>query len=166
MTKALSTDLSDANIAAALAMLESAPRRLEAWRANLEDGAELIRPAKGERTGVEIVAHMLNAEARSGESIALALLANEPEVPPIHPERDWGRLFRLDQFGVAELLAYHATRRKVLLSLLGSLAAAKWARAVREPGKARRETVYLLTRSLALHEALHVRELEQRFSSG
>ena len=162
MTKALSTDLSAANMAAALEMLSPAPRRLETWRTNLSPGEELVRPAEGERTAVEVLAHMLNAEARSTEAIALALLANEPEVVPLHPERDWGRLFRLDQLNVDELLAYHATRRKLILSVLGSLPAAKWACTVREPGKARRETVYLLTRSLALHEEVHLQELEGR----
>lgn len=49
---------------------------------------------KGERTATEVLAHMLNGEARSSEMIYQALLANEPFFADIHPDRDWGRLLR------------------------------------------------------------------------
>ena len=102
------------------------------------------------------------AAALSSEAIYLALLVKEPELAPIHAERDLGKLLRFERLPWADLLGYFKVRRAVLLGVLEGLKAAQWARVVREAGKQRKESVYWRARGLALHEAEHVGELEGR----
>ena len=115
---------------------------------------------KGRRTSTEVLAHMLHCEARGSEAIYLALMLNEPEVAPVHAERQWGKLVRYDLRPFAEMAAYFRFRRAVLLRVLSGLDAKKWSRAIREAGKARRESVYMGARGMAMHENGHLGELE------
>lgn len=162
MKKSVSTELTAGNIAKITALLTDTPGKLESLSQSLSD-EELSRPfAPGERSFTETLAHLLNSEARSSEAIYLALLADEPLLVDIHSERQWGKLVRYDQFGFAELLAYFKFRRAVLLKVLGGLSAAQWARTIREEGKQRKESVYWRARSLALHEADHLSDIESR----
>jgi hypothetical protein len=76
---------------------------------------------QGQRSFTEILAHLINCEARSSEAIYLALLADDPVLVDIHPERQLGKLLRYDQLAFADLLAYFKLRRTVLLRVLASL---------------------------------------------
>lgn len=89
----------------------------------------------------------------------LALTLGEPLLAGIHPERDYGKLMRHDLLPAAGALAYFRVRRAALLRVLAGLSEAQWGRTVRQAGKQRRESVYLLARMQALHEAEHVAEL-------
>ncbi len=161
MTKPIPTLQTPANIARVLALLAATPERLEAWGRG-PDEATLRRPlAPGERSFVEIVAHLIHTEARAHEAIVLALLTVEPLLPAIHAERDYGRLMRHDLLPLAESLAYFRYRRAALLRVLESLSERQWARTVREEGKQRRESVYWRARGMALHEAEHLEEIER-----
>jgi hypothetical protein len=156
----LSTEMTPVNIARVLELLAQAPGRLERVTGRISD-EQLRQPlGDGERSATEILAHLLNCEARSSESIYLALLADEPELVNIHPERQLGKLLRFDLLPFADLAAYFKLRRAVLQRVLTSLTAAKWARTIREPGKQRRESVYWSARTIALHEADHLGEIE------
>lgn len=161
MTTALSTELTKANMALALEMLSAAPGRMRKFAASRAAGTEAEPLAPGERSAVEMLAHMLNVEARSAESVYLALLLKEPELPDIHPERDWGRLVRLEDLPFDRLVEYFELRTTMLHRVLERLTEAQWSRTVRETGKARRESVYWRVRTLALHTDVHLRELER-----
>ena len=91
-----------------------------------------------------------------------ALLVNEPFFADIHPERDWGKLLRLDLLDFSELLAYFIIRRKVLLRVLSRLKEKDWGRAVQEEGKQRKESVYWRARTIAMHELDHLGNLESK----
>lgn len=160
--KSISTELTGENIAAVLALLEASPGRFAA----LADGTgedELRRPlGPGERSICENLAHLINCEARSSEAILQALLLKEPLVPKIHPERQLGALWHMEQYPYADLLAYFTFRRKVMLGVLHSLSEKQWARRIQEPGKKRRESVYWQARSQALHEDGHLAEMEEK----
>ena len=159
MIKRISTNQTPDNVAQVLGLLAATPRQLAALSAGL-DVAAWHRPlGLGQRSPVEILAHLINVEARSHEAIILALAADEPLLTPVHPERQYGRLLRHDLLPPAESLAYFGYRRAALLRLLGGLSDAQWTRVIREPGKARHESVYWRARSLALHEAEHLEEL-------
>lgn len=158
MKKAITTDLTPDNTARVLALLEETPRRLDALCAALDEAAWRQPTGPSQRAPVEVLAHLINTEARTHEAIILALVADEPLLTPVHPERQYGRLLRHDLLPAADSLAYFRYRRAALLRLLGELSPAQWARAVRQPGKARRESVYWLARAMALHEAEHVGE--------
>ncbi len=160
MNKPLSTDLTPANIAKVLEMLAQTPERLSAM-SRLLSSDQAQRPlGSGERSLVETLAHMLNGEAISSEMIYQALLVNEPLFADIHPERDWGRLLRFDLLDFSELLAYFMIRRKVLMRVLSGIKEKDWARAVREEGKQRKESVYWRARTIAMHEQDHLGDLE------
>jgi hypothetical protein len=154
--------MTPANIARVMALLTDMPARLEQWGqgGSLE---ELQRPlGPGDRSAMETVAHLLNTEALSSGAIYLALLVKEPELAPIHAERQLGRLLRFERLPWADLLGYFNVRRAVLLGVLQELTAAQWGQKVRETGKQRKESVYWRARGLALHEAEHVGELERK----
>ena len=162
MKKSISTDQTLANIAQVVEILTDSPTRLEALSRSVS--AEKLRQplGKGERTPTEVLAHVLNGEARWSEMIYQALLVNEPFFADIHPERDWGKLLRFDLLDFSELLAYFIIRRKVLLRVLSRLKEKDWGRAVREEGKQRRESVYWRARTMAMHELDHLSDLEKK----
>lgn len=162
MSISISTGHTPANIAKVMELLAQSPVRLDAL-AKSAPAERLRQPlGKDERTPTEVLAHMLNGEAVSSEMIYRAVLVKEPFFDNIHPERDWGKLARFDLLEFSELLAYFKTRRKVLLRALSGLKEKDWARAVREEGKQRKESVYWRARTIALHEADHLEDLERK----
>jgi DinB superfamily len=159
MKKSISTDLTPENITLVMQMLGGASDRLDRY-AKSHSAKQLTTPlGKGERRPTEVLAHILHCEARSSEAILLALTSDEPELTRVHPERDFGKLVRYDLQPFAELVEYFRFRRAVLMRVLEGLTPAKWVRVVREPGKARKESVYLLARGQATHEEVHLAEL-------
>ena len=165
MKKSITTKPTPQNIAAVVGVLAQVPAVLESMSVALRREELLISIAEGERSFLETLAHLVNCEARTSEAIYLALLAEEPSVPDLHPERRWGKLMRHEQSDFGELLAYFAFRRKVLLRVLAELSEKQWSRVVRQEGKQRRESVYWLARVLAIHEMEHVAELESGLST-
>lgn len=162
MKKAISTDQTPERIAAVLRMLAESPRRFTALIGGLsaEGLAQPLGP--GERTPIEVLAHVLHCEALTATAISAALLLKEPVILKIHPERDFGRLYRYDLQPAAELLVYFSFRRRVLLRTLDALTDAQWSRTVREEGKQRQESVYWQARGQALHEDEHLNDLADR----
>ena len=162
--KAISTDQTAENIAKVMEVLTESPVRLGALSRSVL--AERMRQplGKGERTPIEVLAHVINTEARSAEMIYQALLVKEPFFADIHPERDWGKLLRFDLLDFSELLAYFIIRRKVLLRVLSGLKDADWSRCVREEGKQRKESVYWRARMIAMHELDHLADLESKLT--
>jgi hypothetical protein len=160
MEKAISTDQTPDNITSVLALLSEMSSRLEAISSRLTP-VQLTTPVgPGERTPVEILAHILHCEAVSVEMITLALSRNEPFISGLHPERDIGKLFNLSQYDFDHLRLYFNLRRQFLLNLLSGLEERQWSRTVRKEGKQRCESVYWLARGQALHEDDHLREIE------
>ena len=76
---------------------------------------------EGERSFTEDLAHLIHSEARTSEAIYLALLLEEPLIPDVHSERQWGKLLRYDLLSCPDLLIYFKLRRLVLLRVLASL---------------------------------------------
>lgn len=162
MKTTISTSLTPANIDSVLEILAESPARLQALTKSLPKAKWNQPLGKDERTPVEILAHILNSEARSAEMIYQALLVDEPYFADIHSERDWGKLLRLDLLDFDELLGYFNVRRKVLLRVLSGLSEAQWARSIQEEGKKRRESVYWRARTIVMHESDHLDDLENK----
>lgn len=160
MTKNISTKVSSENIAQILSLLAETPGRLEALSRSVSVKKRGQPLGDGERSLTETLAHLINSEARTSESIYLALLLDEPLMANIHSERDWGQLLRYDLSDFDDLLAYFKFRRVMMLRVLSGLNEMQWSRAIREEGKQRKETVYWRARALALHEVEHVGDLE------
>ncbi len=164
LTKLVSTKLTSSNIATVMSLLSATPLKLTYLSRNLSQERLDQAMGEGERSFRQVLAHLLNAEARSSEAIYLALLAKEPLLIDIHPERQWGKLLQYHLSPFAELLAYFSFRRNVLLRVLTSLTEEEWARTIREDGKKRKESVYWRARSLALHELEHLTDIEGKIS--
>jgi hypothetical protein len=162
MKKTISTDQTPANIDKVMEILFESPLKLETLSGLLKGGQFAQPLGQGERSFVENAAHLIHCEIRSSGSIYLALLENEPLVPDLHPERDLGKLLRFDLLSHSELITYFSIRRKVLLSTLANLDENGWGRSIREEGKKRKESIYWLARSMALHETEHLDELENK----
>ncbi len=165
MKKSISTEMTTANIGRVMDQLASTPQTLVTLSAGFTPEALTQPLTAGERSFVEIVAHILHCDERTTESIYAALLLKEPLMLDIHPERHWGPLLRYDRFECAELLMYFAFRRKVLLRVLNGLTDAQWRRVIREEGKQRKESVYWRARGQAVHEAEHLAQIETRFGT-
>ena len=166
MKKAITSDQTPENIAKVIEVLTESSVRLEALSKSVSAPSGKLRQplGKGERTPAEVLAHILNTEARSSEMIYQALLVNEPFFADIHPERDWGKLLRFDLLDFSELLAYFLIRRKVLLRVLSGLKEKDWGRVVQEEGKQRKESVYWRARTIAMHELDHLWDLEKKLT--
>jgi len=162
MKKVISTEQTNANIAKVQELLADLPVQLESLSKALS-AEQLLQPlGAGERTFTEDLAHLIHSEARTSEAIYLALLLDEPLVPDIHSERQWGKLLRFDLLPFHELLDYFKLRRVVLLRVLHSLNEEQWTRSIREQGKKRKESVYWRARSLAMHELDHLTDLQTK----
>jgi hypothetical protein len=162
MKKSISTYPTQANITAIMSILNEVPRQLETLSALLSPKQLRAPLAEGERSFIENVAHIINCEAITAEAIYEALLLDEPLIANIHPERQLGKLLRLELFETAELITYFKFRRMLLLRVLNGLNDAQWNRVIREEGKQRKESVYWRARTLALHELEHVTDLERK----
>jgi hypothetical protein len=160
MKKTISTDLTTANIAKVMELLTETPAALEGLSTRLFEDQFRQPLGAGERSLTEDLAHLIHSEARTSEAIYLALLLNEPLIPDIHSERQWGKLLRYDLLSCSELLAYFKLRRTVLLRVLASLKEEQWARTIREEGKKRQESIYWRARSLAIHELDHLTDIQ------
>ena len=164
MKKTISTELTATNIAKLKELLAETPTQLERF-SNLLSQEQMRHPlGEGERSFTEDLAHMLHTEARSSEAIYLALLLEEPHLPDVHPERQWGKLLRFDLLTFQELLAYFRVRRAVLLRVLDSLTEEQWTRCIRDSGKKRQESVYWKARTIAMHELDHLIDLQNKLT--
>lgn len=164
MKKPISTDLTNANTAKVMEILRETPSQLEGL-GKLLSQEEFRQPlGEGERSFTEDLAHLIHSEARTSEAVYLALLLDEPLLPDIPSERQWGKLLRYDLVSFSELLSYFKVRRAVLLRVLTPLTEEQWARSIREEGKKRKESVYWRARSLAMHELDHLTDLQVKLS--
>ena len=165
MKKSISTEPTKANRIRVTELLADTSVRLESLCRRLST-EQLCQPlGEGERSFTEDLAHLIHCEARSSEAIYLALLMDEPVFPDVHPERQWGRLLRLDLFPFQDLLAYFKFRRAVLLRVIASLTEEQWTRVIREEGKKRKESVYWRARSMAMHELDHIADLQRKLNT-
>lgn len=164
MKKALSTEQTPENIQEILRLLAETPHALDRLSAGLSETQFHEPLAEGERSFHQVLAHLIHCESRTFEIIALALSKPEPLFTPLHPERDFGKLYPFARLSFPDLLNYFKLRRVVLLPTLTSLSTQKWARTVQEIGKQRKESVYWQARGLALHELDHLQDLEKKLA--
>ncbi len=165
MKKSISTAMSRENIARVMEILTTTPQTLATLSQDFTPQTQSQPLRTGDRSFIELVAHILNCDDRTTECIYEALLLKEPLFANIHVEREWGKLLRYEQFEAAELLAYFRVRRTALVRVLNELTPAQWGRVIREEGKERKESVYWRARGQALHEAEHLSQIATRFGT-
>ena len=142
-----------------LEVLTAAPERLHALSGGLSD-EQLSRPlGEGERSFKRDLTHLIYCAERGTIPIYYALAAQDPFMPRIHAERQWGKLLRYESFDLPELFAYFSFNRRALLQVLRGLTPKQWERTVQPEGKQRRESVYYAARGLCVHEYGHLEDL-------
>ena len=164
MKKGIATDLTSANIARVIEVLGASPAQLESLSHSLPEDVLRQPLGAGERSFTEDLAHLIHTEDRSSEAIYLALLMDEPLIPDVHPEREWGKLLKFGLLPFSDLLAYFKLRRAVLLRVLAALKEEQWSRVIREEGKKRKESVYWRARTIAMHELDHLSDLQNKLN--
>lgn len=157
----IQTKYSEREASNIISYLEKVPQQLTDVRSLLSEEEVSIPIRPGERSLRDMLAHLIHCEARSHEAIVSALAVDVPRIVKIHPEKQYGKLLNFEQLAPDSLLDYFKLRRMVLAGLLRRLTANQWVRTIEEEGKTRRESVYLLARSLVLHEAEHVYGFEE-----
>jgi len=164
MNTILSTEQTPKNIAKVLEILAESPKRLDALHESTSSIKFQESLGKSGRTPTEVLAHLINGEARSSEMIYQALLVKEPFFAAFHPDRNWGKLVRFDLLEFSELLEYFKIRRKILLRVLSGLKEKEWRLVVQEEGKQRKESVYWRARTICMHELDHLGDLEGKLA--
>ncbi len=160
--KSQGTQSSDQGIAILLELLAATPYRLRSLSANLTP-AQLTTPlGAGERSFKRDLTHLIYCAERATIPIYYALLCDEPLMPRIHAERQWGKLLGYERFDLPELMAYFDFGRRALLSVLRGSKREQWERAVQPEGKRRTESVYFAARGLCLHEVEHLEDLARK----
>jgi hypothetical protein len=155
----ISTKTSEANIKKILTILAASPGRLQAL-SEPRSALELNAPLKQDHWSfAKVMAHLYAYAELINHATYYALLFENPTLPNVHPQQNWARLVRYDQFAFSSLLASFVFQREVLLHKLTGLNDTQWARLVTREGK-RQETIYRLNRSMALHEIDHLAQLE------
>lgn len=161
MKKSISTDLTQSNIDKVLAILADTPARLAELCARVPEDQAATPLADGERSLIEQITHLIYTEARTTESIHLALTLPDPLFLDVHAQRDLAKIMRFESFPLSDLMTYFRLRRAFLLPILQSLDLSRWSRTVRHEAK-RSESVYWKARGQALHELEHLTDLESK----
>ena len=162
LRKRLTARTSDERIALILDTLEAAPGRLRELSDGLS-GAQLNLPlGAGERSFKRDLTHLIYCAERGAIPIYYALASDQPLMPRIHAERQWGKLLRYEAFALPELFAYFSFSRRALLNVLRRLSSPQWQRTIQPEGKRRQESVYYSARGLCLHEYGHLEDLARK----
>ena len=163
--KRLTTQPTDERIELMLQVLAASPGRLKKLIAGRSE-AELMAPlGEGERSFKRDLTHLIYCAERGTDSIFHVLILNEPFIPRIHAERDWGALMGYDAFDIPELMAYFSFRRVALLRILHGLKRPQWDRSARREGVKRSQSVYHWARGLCLHEYGHLEDLAKKLGA-
>ncbi len=162
--KRLTTTPSDERIALVLQILEAAPASLKALGFELTDAESELPLGPGERSFKRDLTHLIYCAERGTIAIYYALAADEPVMPRVHAERQWGKLLRYEAFDLEALFAHFRFNRRALLNVLRGLKPRQWERAIQPEGKKRTESVYYSARGICLHEYGHLEDLTDKLA--
>ncbi|MBK8485984.1 MAG: hypothetical protein IPL31_16935 [Saprospiraceae bacterium] len=140
--------------------LEYTPQYLTEFATHFDDKSSIKPIIDGKRSFKETLIHLLNFEGLNYTTIYPAFLINNPKVYPLHAERDFDKLSLFSDFQFKELLTAFCFERRKYLNFLKSLKKKDWNKQLREEGKARVETIYLMARRTAVHDFTHIQILK------
>jgi hypothetical protein len=149
-----------------LTMLAAGPPRIAALTDGVPTALLQTRPAPGEWSANEVLAHLRACADMWGKYIMAMLAEERPTLRTVSPRTWINRTDYLEQAFQPSFRAF-ATQRAELLALLEPLPPAGWSRAaiMTGAGKAREQTVLSYAQSLALHERPHVKQIERIVST-
>jgi hypothetical protein len=158
--KEIPTTFSESVLPSLFKVLEYTPQFLVSISKIFDDDRAIIPIIEGKRSFRETLIHLLNFEALNYTTIYPAYLLNNPRVYPLHSERDLSRLKLYTSFQVNELLSVFKLERTKLLNFLKVLKFNDWNRQLIEENKTREETIYRMSRRIALHDYTHIQILK------
>lgn len=115
------------------------------------------KPAPKEWSLREVIAHLRSSADINHFRIITMLATDTPTLPDVHPRNEWQRVVPYAQLDVAESLRAYQQQRRELLMMLGGLDEMGWKREGSWGG--RRYSIYLVARSMALHEPAHLEQI-------
>lgn len=157
--KGIPTLFSETSLEIIFSTLEYTPQYLTSIAKRYDDRSSLKPIMEGKRSFRETIIHLLNFEGLNYTTVYAALLLNNPNVYPIHAERDFNKLNLFSDFELNELLSAFCLDRKKYMNFLKSLKKKDWLKELTEKNKTRRETIYSMARRTALHDFTHVQIL-------
>ena len=157
--------ITDAKISLYLQTLTETPQRIAARTTGIDEVRLKTKPAPGEWSPVEILAHLRGCADVWSYSIYAMLTLDEPQLAFIHP-RNWTKMQGYDGLSFVENLRAFEVERKNLLRILQSLSFEAWGRRTWFIGKANVHTIFDETHRMATHEAEHCNQLEAILFSG
>ena len=159
----LSTIPTAKNIATVLETLDETPSELNRLCASLTS-EQIQQPlGEGEWSFHQVLMHMHHCTDVSTPRIHYALMLDNPTIPVVHAERDWGQLMPYQSHSTGELLTLYQFNRQSLMYILTVLEDEQWERPFLK-GEARHNphNVYREARGMALHEFEHIQDLQTK----
>ncbi|MGE5594657.1 MAG: DinB family protein [Hyphomicrobiales bacterium] len=146
----------------AMELLEAAPRRIEAAVRGLPAGLLRVRPAEGEWSLNEVLAHLRACADVRGGAIREILAAPHPVIRAMDP-RTWMAKTDYPDLDFDVSFAAFRKQREELLAALAELPPEGWVRAatVKGAGKPLERTVRDYAEWVAIHERPHLKQIER-----
>ena len=155
MKPKISTKITNSNIEKVRDLLTKSPKILTELCSGMNEEVGKRPFSPNEWSFADQIAHLLHCEAISSQSIYQALIQPQSTIVDIHPERQFGKLVQYNSLSLVELEQLFTIKRKILTAVLTHLTEEQWHHQVTIPNK-RSKSVYLIARSLALHEMDHL----------
>lgn len=126
--------------------------------AGLTDNQCHHKPFQDEWSLIEVLAHLRSSADLNHFKIYAMLATNTPIIPAIHPRLEWQKIVPYTQIAYSKSLMAYSLQREELLTTLRSIHADDWKRTGTWDN--RTYSVYLVARSMALHEEEHFEQID------
>jgi hypothetical protein len=156
---ALTTAPTPKNIERVQALLAENLPHITQRTANLAEVRYTWKPNPQEWSLIELLAHLRSSADLNHFRIYAMLAVDNPILPTIHPRLEWQKIVPYPRLPYAKSLAAYTLQREELLIVLASLAEADWSRS--GTWENRRYSIYLVARSMGLHEQEHFEQMER-----
>lgn len=146
-------------MAKCLAILEKTPACFARNTQSLSEAQLVYKIAEDRWSLKDTLAHLRACEEIWSFAIYASLTRKDPQLPEIHPTKDWMKHLVFEDLSLQTTLELFALRRQALLSILKKLTVQDWAKGAFLDK--RYYSVYQLARRMALHEEKYCQQIEK-----
>lgn len=154
----ISTTPTPKNCTTVLTMLHENIVHLTQLLANIPEEIANSQPTPHDWSLAQVIAHLRSSADLNQFKIFAMLATDTPHIPAIHPRLEWQKIVPYTQRRLAQSLMAYQLQREELLIVLRGLDEAGWNRGGVWDGRS--YTIYLVARSMALHERDHFMQIE------
>ena len=140
-----------------LKLLDRTAHRITAITKHLDESRLQAKPAKGEWSANDILAHLRSCTDVWGDQIGKMLVEDRQNLPYLHP-RQWVKKTNYREIPFHDSFRAFKAQRRKLLKILKELSIEAWSRSATIKG--REHTIFTHVRRMALHEDRHCSEIE------